>query len=153
MSIYNRQIYPNHWNIIITRGMKMTLLFTPCQALRKYIQGHFWLLNFKRLISRKLQMLVTNGFQILNPDILKLRKNSSCTNNIHVQRDAQKHCFIYPHTTLNWLHLWKLNGKSQIESNKIWKLASEHQVDNSHWKVCPCQLSACINASLLKMDI
>ncbi len=30
----------------------------------------------------------------------QLRTNSSCTNNIHAQRDAQKHCFIYPHTTL-----------------------------------------------------
>ncbi len=29
-----------------------------------------------------------------------LRKGSNYTNNIHAQRDAQKHCFIYPHTTL-----------------------------------------------------
>ncbi len=30
-----------------------------------------------------------------------LTKGSNCTNNIHVQRDAQKHCFVYPRTTLN----------------------------------------------------
>ncbi len=28
------------------------------------------------------------------------RKGSKCTNNIHAQNDAQKHCFIYPRTTL-----------------------------------------------------
>ncbi len=30
-----------------------------------------------------------------------LKTISNCTNNIHVQRDSQKHCFIYPRTTLN----------------------------------------------------
>ncbi len=47
-------------------------------------------------------MIETNGFQILNPDILKVleRKDSSCTNNMHAQRDVQKHCFVYPRTTL-----------------------------------------------------
>ncbi len=30
----------------------------------------------------------------------QLRKDSSCAINIHAQRDTQKHCFIYPCTTL-----------------------------------------------------
>ncbi len=29
-----------------------------------------------------------------------LKTGSNCTNNIHVQRDVQKNCFIYLHTTL-----------------------------------------------------
>ncbi len=29
-----------------------------------------------------------------------LKKRSNCTNDLHVQRDIQKHCFIYPCTTL-----------------------------------------------------
>ncbi len=31
-----------------------------------------------------------------------LRKGSHCTNTMHAQRDAQKHCFIYPCTTLRY---------------------------------------------------
>ncbi len=31
----------------------------------------------------------------------KLKPDSRCTNNIHAQRDAQKHCLIYLHTTLS----------------------------------------------------
>ncbi len=41
MSKNNQQTHPNHWNIIITRWVKMTLLFTPCQALPSCILGHF----------------------------------------------------------------------------------------------------------------
>ncbi len=30
-----------------------------------------------------------------------VKRGSHCTKNIHAQRDVQKHCFIYPHTTLS----------------------------------------------------
>ncbi len=43
------------------------LLFRPLQALPNRITFHFWL-----LISRTLQMIETNRFYILSPDILKV---------------------------------------------------------------------------------
>ncbi len=47
-------------------------------------------------------MIERNRFQILNPEILEVipdQRRDEIVQNIHVQRDAQKHCFIYPHTT------------------------------------------------------
>ncbi len=35
----------------------------------------------------------------------RLRQRYNCTNNIHAQRDAQKHCFIYPRNTLMHHHV------------------------------------------------
>ncbi len=35
-----------------------------------------------------------------------LRRESNFTNNIHVQRDVQKHCFIYAHNTLRYVFLY-----------------------------------------------
>ncbi len=44
-------------------------------------------------------MIETNGFQMIE-GTKQLRKDSSCTNKIHGQRDAQRNCFIYPRPTL-----------------------------------------------------
>ncbi len=107
MSIYNWQTQPNHWNTIITKVMKMTLLFTPWLSLPKHTYTWSLLITqIWKLISQKQKMKETNGFQILNRYILYitgytwLKGRSICTCNTHAQRDAQKHCFIYPHTTL-----------------------------------------------------
>ncbi len=63
------------------------------------------------------------------------RKDSSCTFNIHAQRDAQKHCFIYPSTTL------KLSTKCSqhdffellIINHIIWKHWSFYVIYNHHF--------------------
>ncbi len=53
MSIYNCKTHPNHWNIIITKRDEDDIIIHT-------------------LISRKLQMIETKVFQILNPDVFKV---------------------------------------------------------------------------------
>ncbi len=69
MSIYNWQTQPNHWNTIITKMVKMILLFTPRFSLPKHTQGALLITQLWKLISQKLKLMETNRFQILNPDI------------------------------------------------------------------------------------
>ncbi len=103
MSIYNWQTHPNHWNIIITIGMTMTLLFTPCQALLNAEQVTFDYSTLKARISKTTNdrnKRISDSESRHLGDHICLRGSDSYKNNIHVQRDAQKHCFIYPRTTL-----------------------------------------------------
>ncbi len=100
MNIYNWQTQRNHWNTIVTRGVMVTLLFTPWLALPKC-----WLLNFG---SSYLETKKDRNKQILDSDsrhlddCIWLRRDSIYTSNIHVQSHAQKHCFIYTCTTLSY---------------------------------------------------
>ncbi len=50
----------------------VTLLFTPLLALRKYTPGHFLLLKLGSSYLENQNMIETNRFQILNPDILRV---------------------------------------------------------------------------------
>ncbi len=57
-----------------------------------------------------------------------LRIRSICTSNIHVQRDAQKHCFIYQRTSLRCL--------SNIISNVLLVLFSIIEYEYKHEYIC-----------------
>ncbi len=46
-------------------------------------------------------------------DYILLWGRSICTNNMHVQRDAEKHCFIYPYTWYTII-IWKLDLKNMV---------------------------------------
>ncbi len=52
-----------------------------------------------KLLSWKLKRIEKKDFTHIGGYTL-LMKGSNCTNNIHAPRDVQKHCFIYPRTTL-----------------------------------------------------
>ncbi len=89
----------------------MTLSFNPAKLCLSSYQGTFDYSTLKAHISK-----TTNdrNKQISDTESVKL-KDSSCTNNIHAQREAQKHCFIYYLTTLityNLQDVWTQNQKS-----------------------------------------
>ncbi len=60
--------------------------------------------NLKAHISKTTNnrnKLISDSESKLLGDYICLRKSAIYKNNIHVQRDAEKHCFIYTRTTLN----------------------------------------------------
>ncbi len=86
----------DRYNLIIGDGdiVIPTLTGSSKMYSRSLLITQIW-----KLISQKMKILETNGFQILHPDIsdcISLRRNYTCTSNIHAQSDAQKHYFIYP---------------------------------------------------------
>ncbi len=48
-----------------------------------------------------------------------LRKEFKCSNNIHAQRNVQKHCLIYPRTTLRQKKTWTLSSETCV---RLWLL-------------------------------
>ncbi len=102
-SIYNWQTQPNYWNNIFTGRVKMTLLYWHPNYL--CLNVHQLTFDYSTLEAYSSKQNERNK-QISDSEswhlegFTRLRQGYSWTNNIHVQRDVQKHSFIYPCTTL-----------------------------------------------------
>ncbi len=63
--------------------------------------------NFSSNFSVRVESVSVSWRATHLQDFISLRRDYTCTSNIHAQRDAQKHCFIYPHPTLNNVYFFK----------------------------------------------
>ncbi len=108
---------------IITRVVKMTLLFTHWLSLPKHTTGHFDYSTLEAHISntkndRNKQISDSKSRHI--EYYTWLRGRSICKCNIHVQRDAQRPALIYPRTTLRIFQDRQLMSSTTTSTARRW---------------------------------